>query len=146
MSMATHTGSHWRADMPSDWNRRENRDGIVYFESADARNGLCIAVWGTPSTEQAVDEVLKVFVASTMESQDALAGYKWARQTVPLEEGEVLLESVAAEPHHRILTRFIASSSLVLRASFHDYQFTRLPESNGRLGPSLQAVWLTNLS
>lgn len=144
MILTTHNGPHWQVDLPGDWTRHEDRDGVPYFESADGRGGLYIALWNVHSTERDVDEVLQTFVNATSEGQDEIPGCTWTHRTVPLDPGDVLLESIEPSNGHRILTRFIALLPLVLRASFHDYEFTNVQDSNAFLGPSLQAVWLSH--
>lgn len=145
MSLINHTGPHWRVDLPGDWTRREDRDGVPYFESADGHAGLYIAAVNIHSIDRAVEDVLQEFADSTAAGQDTIPGHAWVHQTHRLGDGDWLLESTEASHGHRILTRFIVVLPLVLYASFHDYDFTDVATSNARLGPSLQAVWLTDL-
>ena len=144
MQMITHTGPCWSVDLPSDWTRREDRDDKTNYASADGSAGLYIAVWNTHITDRPVQAMLDEFLADTADGQDRVPGCTWSRQIVPLGEGDVLMEAKCAEWPHRILTRVIAVLPRVLQASFHDCAFTDLPESNGRLGPSLQTVWMTD--
>ena len=140
--MITHHGAHWQINLPSDWTQREDRGGMAYFEAADASAGLYIAVWDTHITDRPVDEVLDQFVAGSAQGQDKVPNCTWSRQLTRLEETDWLLDAVCAEQPHRILTRYIAALPLVLSASFHDYQFSTVPESNARFGPSLESMWL----
>lgn len=143
MNLAGHTGAHWRVDLPADWARRPDRDGVAYFEADDQRSGLYLATWDIHTTDRAPADVLDEFARHAVDALTDMPGHRWTHRTIPLGDGDVLVESVDAERHYRVLTRIIAGLPLVLRASFHDYAFTDVDESNARLGPMLQAVWLT---
>lgn len=115
------------------------------FESADGHAGMYIAAVNIHSIDRAVEDVLQEFADSTAAGQDTISGHAWAHQTHPLRDGDWLLESTEASHGHRILTRFIVVWPLVLYASYHEYDFTDVATSNARMGPPLQAVWLTDL-
>ena len=142
MSLSTHTGANWRVALPTDWRQLRQDDGVAYFESGDHARGLYIAVWQVPDARRNVAQVVAEFAAVTMEHQDALPDQHWLHKTVPLGDGDLLIESVDEVRGYRVLTRVIAQMPLVLRAAFHDYAYTDVPTSNRALGASLQSVLL----
>lgn len=143
MRLTPHTGANWRVELPDDWTWQRESDGIAYFESADRRRGLYIAVWDIQATQRTQQDVLDEFARVTIANQDSLPDHHWIHRTVPLGDGDLLIESVDAGRGYRVLTRVITRLPLVLRAAFHDYAFTTVPESNAHLGSALQTVLLT---
>ena len=142
MSLSTHTGANWRVDLPEDWRQEREDEGVAYFESFDHKRGLYIAVWQVPDARRPAGEVLAEFASMTMAHQDTLAEHHWVHKTVPLGDGDLLIESVDQIRGYRVLTRVIAQMPLVLRAAFHDYAYTDVPTSNEALGAALQSVTL----
>ena len=142
MSLSTHTGANWRVDLPEDWRQEREDEGVTYFESFDHKRGLYIAVWQVPDARRPAGEVLAEFASMTMAHQDTLAEHHWVHKTVPLGDGDLLIESVDQTRGYRVLTRVIAQMPLVLRAAFHDYAYTDVPTSNEALGAALQSVTL----
>lgn len=142
MSLSTHTGANWRVELPDDWRKEREDEGVTYIESFDHKRGLYIAVWQVPDARRPEAEVVAEFASVTMANQDALSDHHWLHKTVPLGDGDLLIESVDEARGYRVLTRVIAQMPLVLRAAFHDYGYTDVPSSNAALGESLQSVRL----
>lgn len=144
MQLIQHTGAHWCVSLPEDWTfQRETGAGAAYYEAADSSAGLYIAVWNIHTTQRDIQEVLSDFSDDAIAGLNDLAEHRWSHQSVPLGEGDLLLDSQEAEYHHRVLRRIIAELPLVLNASFHDYAFADVPQSNARLGALLQSLRLT---
>ena len=100
-------------------------------------------MWNIHTTQRDIQEVLSDFSDDAIAGLNDLAEHRWSHQSVPLGEGDLLLDSQEAEYHHRVLRRIIAELPLVLNASFHDYAFADVPQSNARLGALLQSLRLT---
>lgn len=116
---------------------------MTYFESADGHSGLHIAVLRAPSAQQDPQAVLNDLTHAAIASLDEQPGPPWSHQSVPLGDGDLLVDSQNPAQRQRVMRRLVAQLPLVLNAAFHDYAFTSVAESNARLGPPLQSLWLT---
>lgn len=135
--------SDWRVTLPADWQHRHTNDGVVYFESADARYGLYVSVWNIGTADRSPDEVAQEFLAGEQAALDALPEHAWAHAAHATGPGETLLDSLEQGRRYRVLGRFIARPPRVLRATFHDYDCRDLAESTGLLAPLLEHTALT---
>lgn len=137
----------WTIALPPDWTELKDQDSGMHFESADGSRALYIATWTmAPGNARPARALADDFVAHDLAQLAAMEDHAWDTLEQRIEDsGEAclaLIDSYEQNEHYRIISRILARSGQVVRATFHDYECEDLAQSGAVFAPMVASLRL----
>lgn len=128
----------WVMSLPDDWSEKSNDQGELYFESMDGEKGLYITTWNiAPENVKPADEMVRRFAQSDTEALHKMDGYEWnvvdEKVDGDHEIAQSIVDNVAQDKSYRMVFKILAKGSIVVRATFQDYNCREYEKSKSQM-------------